>query len=167
MILIAFGANLPHPVHGEPQKIFSIAFARLQVLGLRVGRISSHYRSAPWPPSDQPWYVNGVALVDAPQTWDAGRVLSCLHQVEEEMGRVRAQANAARVLDLDLLDFEEQIAQGEDAWPVLPHPRLQDRAFVLLPLQEILPAWRHPVTGETLAAMIGALGDDQVAEIIA
>tara|TARA_R110002072_G_scaffold49863_31_gene135101 strand:+ start:11922 stop:12461 length:540 start_codon:yes stop_codon:yes gene_type:complete len=164
VIIIAFGANLAHPLHGEPRNIFSVAFKRLQALGLPLQKVSPYFRSAAWPPSDQPWYVNGVALLDAPAEWDAGQVLSCLHQVEAEMGRVRAARNAARVLDLDLLDFNGLVRRQPGDWPVLPHPRLQDRAFVLLPLRELLPDWRHPVSGEDLATLIAALPADQTAE---
>ncbi|MGO1117316.1 2-amino-4-hydroxy-6-hydroxymethyldihydropteridine diphosphokinase [Rhodovibrionaceae bacterium A322] len=164
MIAIAFGANLPHPRFGEPRKVFEIAFEQLRDLGLSLPRISSLYRSAPWPPSDQPWYHNGVALVEVPGDWDAARVLTCLHQVEEGMGRVRSEANAARVLDLDLLDFRGAVAQGPDDWPCLPHPRLQDRAFVLLPLQEVCPQWVHPLSGKTVTELVEALPADQTAE---
>jgi 2-amino-4-hydroxy-6-hydroxymethyldihydropteridine diphosphokinase len=76
---------------------------------------------------------------------------------------MRGEPNAARVLDLDLLDYESRVsAPGEE--PVLPHPRLRGRAFVLLPLSDLAPDWRHPATGETVAALIAALPRDQVAQ---
>ena len=77
-------------------------------------------------------------------------LLAVLHDVEEQFGRVRRERNEARVLDLDLLAFNDRVsAPGET--PILPHPRMGERAFVLLPLSEVAPTWRHPVNGLSAA----------------
>lgn len=119
-------------------------------------RRSRWWTGPPVPPSDQPWYVNGVAAVqtDVP----AAELLGLLHRVEAEFGRVRSVPNAARPLDLDLLDYAGRVDPVGP--PVLPHPRLTDRAFVLLPLAEVAPDWRHPASGVPLAALIAALPAD-------
>jgi 2-amino-4-hydroxy-6-hydroxymethyldihydropteridine diphosphokinase len=114
------------------------------------------------PPSDQPWYVNGV--VEIASALAAPELLALLHKVERKFGRVRGQPGAARTLDLDLLDHGGE--KRRDPPPVLPHPRMAERAFVLYPLAEIAPAWRHPVSGKPLHALISALPDGQKIEPI-
>ncbi|MBB4267671.1 2-amino-4-hydroxy-6-hydroxymethyldihydropteridine diphosphokinase [Roseospira visakhapatnamensis] len=153
MILVALGANLPGPA-GPPRDTLAAALARLPAMGVTVARRSPWYRSAPVPPSDQPWFVNGVAEVrfDGPPE----ALMDRLHMVEADFGRRRdGTLNAARALDLDLLDVD---GMTRAAGPVLPHPRLHQRAFVLLPLADVAPAWRHPILGQSVTALIAALG---------
>lgn len=162
-IYVALGANLPHPTLGEPRAVLAAALEALAARGVEVRRRSRWYRSAPVPPSDQPWFVNGVAELGS--ELPAGELLALLHEVEQRFGRVRSVANAPRVLDLDLIDWRASVSPA-GAWPVLPHPRLQERAFVLLPLQELAPDWRHPRTGTTIDALVAALPPDQRAEAL-
>jgi 2-amino-4-hydroxy-6-hydroxymethyldihydropteridine diphosphokinase len=77
-----------------------------------------------------------------------------LHQVETSFGRRRAAKNAPRTLDLDLLDYDGRVEAGP---PTLPHPRLGERAFVLFPLADVAPEWRHPASGLTVRELISAL----------
>jgi len=130
----------------------------LSEAGVAVVARSRWYRSAPVPASPQPWFVNGVAAVAT----GLGPVplLALMHRIEARFGRVRAAANAARTLDLDLLDYDGMVRGAGEA-PILPHPRLHERAFVLLPLAELAPDWRHPVTGAAIAGLIAALPADQ------
>jgi 2-amino-4-hydroxy-6-hydroxymethyldihydropteridine diphosphokinase len=107
------------------------------------------------PASDQPWYQNAVIEVVTDLGPDA--LLATLHEVEEAFGRVRTVANAARMIDLDLLDFRGEIAPGGPGRATLPHPRLADRGFVLKPLADLAPEWRHPVTGQPIQALLAAL----------
>lgn len=154
MILLGLGANLPHPAYGPPRETLEAALAAIEAAGAIVARRSPWFRTPPWPPSDQPWYVNGVAQLET--DLKPGSLMTLLHGVEREFGRTRGRRNEARVLDLDLLAYGERIsAPGEQ--PELPHPRLADRGFVLLPLASIAPDWRHPVSGETLAVLIERL----------
>ena len=128
--------------------------AAIEAGGVVVVRRSPWFRTPPWPPSDQPWYVNGVALLET--DLEPAPLMLLLHGVERAFGRTRSRRNEARVLDLDLLAYGAQIsAPGEQ--PELPHPRLADRGFVLLPLASIAPDWRHPVSGETVATLIERL----------
>jgi len=162
VILIGLGANLPS-AHGGPRETLTAAIDRLAHRGLPVAARSRWYRSAPVPPSDQPWFINGVARLDTDLA--AGDVLTVLHAVEAELGRVRSTAERwpPRAVDLDLLDCEGTVT-GPGAWPRLPHPRLGERAFVLAPLAELAPAWRHPVTEESAADLLHRLPPDQVCE---
>jgi 2-amino-4-hydroxy-6-hydroxymethyldihydropteridine diphosphokinase len=163
-ILIGMGANLPSPVHGSPRQTLEAALQALARRGLEIRARSRWWESAPVPASDQPWYVNGVAeLARAP---DPEALLALLHEVEAEFGRLRSVPNAPRILDLDLLAYGALLRPGP-APPILPHPRLAERAFVLRPLAEIRPGWRHPSTGLDIARMIAALPGDQVARPLA
>ena len=158
MILIGLGANLPS-VAGPPAATLAAALAALEAAGVRVERRSAWYRSAPVPAAGQPWYVNGVVAVAT--SLGPAELLALLHRIEARFGRVRRRQNEPRVLDLDLLDFDGLVRQEP---PVLPHPRLQERRFVLLPLADIAPAWRHPVSGAALAELIAGLDPEQRVE---
>jgi 2-amino-4-hydroxy-6-hydroxymethyldihydropteridine diphosphokinase len=160
MILVALGANLPSPEHGPPRQTLSAALDALAAEGVTVMRRSRWYETAPVPVSDQPWYVNGVAVVETGMT--PIELLSLLHGVEERFGRVRGERNAPRIVDLDLLTYGDIVGDGTDGL-VLPHPRLHQRAFVLLPLRDVAPHWRHPRLGRTVDEMIAALPPDQAA----
>jgi len=87
-----------------------------------------------------------------------------MHAVEEAFGRVRSVTNAARLIDLDLLDFRGEIAAGGPGKATLPHPRMAERAFVLRPFADLAPDWRHPVTGTPIAALVAALPATQLIE---
>jgi 2-amino-4-hydroxy-6-hydroxymethyldihydropteridine diphosphokinase len=94
----------------------------------------------------------------------ADALLARLHAVEEAFGRVRSVANAARTIDLDLLDFRGEVAAGGPGKATLPHPRLSGRAFVLRPLADLAPDWRHPVNGISIDALVAALPPNQLIE---
>lgn len=155
MILIALGGNLPTS-HGSPRQTLEAALLRFPAHGFAVAARSPWYETAPVPVSDQPNYVNGVVRVET--ALDAGATMAALHAIEAEFGRVRSVPNAARGLDLDLLDYEGMV---RTASPALPHPRLGERAFVLYPLRDVAPHWRHPVSGESAAEMIAKLPPGQ------
>lgn len=144
MILIGVGANLPSDA-GSPLETCEAALKHLGRLGVTVTARSPWYETAPVPVSDQPWYVNAVAVAQTSLT-PAG-VLAALHLTEAAFGRVRSAVNAARSLDLDLLAYGD-VVRTEGA-PLLPHPRMHERAFVLFPLRDLAPGWRHPTLGET------------------
>ncbi|MDA0703187.1 MAG: 2-amino-4-hydroxy-6-hydroxymethyldihydropteridine diphosphokinase [Proteobacteria bacterium] len=159
MIFVGLGANLVTADHGTPREALAAALEALSRAGLRIVARSSWYESAPVPASDQPWFVNGVVRVTG--GFDPAELLALLHRTEAAFGRVRRRRNEARVLDLDLLAYGDIVLDGADGGPFLPHPRMADRAFVLLPLAEIAPGWRHPATGQTVEALIAALPPGQ------
>jgi len=137
-----------------PGESYLPALDALTAAGVTVRRRSRWYRSAPLPASDQPWFVNAVAALDT--ELDAISLLRLLLAVERQFGRERRQRWAARVLDLDLLCHGRAVIDDADGGLVLPHPRLHDRPFVLAPLAEIAPGWRHPVSGRTATALLAA-----------
>ena len=164
VILVAIGANLPSPGRGPPLAACRAALSALEAAGVRVIRGSRWFRSAPLPVSEQPWYINGVARVGtdlAPAV-----LLALLQRIEDDFGRRRGAPGAPRTLDLDLLAHGNRVtAPGQ--WPALPHPRLHERAFVLLPLAEVAPRWRHPVSGASVGALIKVLPPGQISEPLA
>jgi 2-amino-4-hydroxy-6-hydroxymethyldihydropteridine diphosphokinase len=159
-VLIALGANLPSELFGPPRATLESALEMLPQWGITPVARSSWYASAPVPAGDQPWFVNGV--VEVRSDLPPGAVLRALHEIEAALGRVRegAAVNAPRAADLDLLDYRG-LATGEGDWPRLPHPRLHERAFVLLPLGEVAPEWRHPVYGLAADALFRRLDAGQ------
>ncbi len=161
-VYVGLGANLDHPVFGSPRRTLMRALAMLPTIGARCVALSGWYRSAPVPASDQPWYVNAVAEVATGLGPEA--LLAGLHRVEDRLGRVRREPNAPRWVDLDLLAYGDEIRDGSVR---LPHPRLDSRAFVLLPLADLAPGWSHPVTGETIARLIARLPPGQDIERLA
>lgn len=166
MIYVAIGTNLPHPEFGSPLEIANAAAQIIDANDLSVIGRSGWYRSAPIPASNQPDFVNGVIAVET--ALSPTDLLARLHRIEDRFGRVRSEANAARTLDIDLLDYGGMVlAPGRDGTgPILPHPRLQDRAFVLFPLREIAPDWRDPRDGRSIASLIAALPPGQLCEPI-
>ena len=163
-VYVALGGNLDHPAWGSPRAILEAALAELGRRGVSVRRVSRWYHTAPVPVSDQPWFVNAVAEVET--ALDADALLAVLHAVEAEFGRVRTVANAARLIDLDLLDYRGVTAPGGPGKATLPHPRMAGRAFVLRPLADLAPGWRHPVTGQPVAALVAALPPGQGIEVM-
>jgi 2-amino-4-hydroxy-6-hydroxymethyldihydropteridine diphosphokinase len=158
MILIGLGANLPSAL-GPPLATLEAALAALEKARVAILARSPWYRSAPVPASDQPWYVNAVASIAT--ALGPVELLALLHQVEARIGRERRARNEPRAVDLDILDYDGLVRT--DA-PMLPHPRMQARGFVLLPLRDVAPGWRHPVSGAGLAELIAALPADQHTE---
>ena len=156
MILIGLGGNLTSQEHGPPRATLAAALQALEAKGARTLRRSPWYESAPVPPSGQPWYVNAVAEVESALSPEA--LLAALLAVEAGLGRVRGARNASRTVDLDLLDYRGLVT-GPGEKPELPHPRLHERAFVLLPLRDLAPGWRHPACGSPVDALIEALGE--------
>src|SRR5579859_6517226 len=142
-IFIALGANIPSAA-GTPQATLRAALAALERHGVRVLRLSAFHQTQAWPDPADPPFINAVARIETDLQPFA--LLGLLHDVETAHGRKRSAANAPRTLDLDLIDYGGRVEQGA---VMLPHPRMADRRFVLEPLAEVAPGWRHPVTGQT------------------
>ena len=159
MILIGIGANLPGPDGAAPLATCQAAAVALDAIpGLRLQALSRWWESAPIPPLPAaPWFVNGVARLEG--TMQPAALLAALHRIEALFDRQRPYPNAPRTLDLDLLDCDGVVTHSTAL--VLPHPRLALRHFVLRPLLEVAPSWRHPCLGDA-AALLAALPAQEI-----
>ena len=148
-IFLGIGANLTPDGYATPMAGCMAAIDSLAEDGIAVLAVSPWYKSAPVPISDQPWYHN--AVVEISTSLAPEKLIGILHDREARFGRVRAERNAARVLDIDIVDFAGMKMDGN---LVLPHPRMHLRAFVLRPLRDLMPAWKHPVSGAGIDALL-------------
>ena len=156
LIIVALGGNL-HPPGGSSREVLEAVLQALPATGIRVTARSRYWRSAAWPNASDPPFLNLAAVVETalgPET-----LLTALHGIEADFGRVRDRANAPRPIDLDLIAFGRTIRAIA---PILPHPRAAERRFVMGPLADIAPDWRDPVTGERAEdlARLAPLGRD-------
>jgi 2-amino-4-hydroxy-6-hydroxymethyldihydropteridine diphosphokinase len=147
-VVIALGSNLPGRFD-SCEALLEGALETLSDVGLRVIARSGWWRSAAWPDPADPPFFNGVALVET--KLDAESTLALLHDIEDAFDRQRSAANAPRTLDLDLVAFGRRVSEGPEA--ATPHPRAHERLFVMGPLAQVAPDWRHPVLGKTAAAL--------------
>ncbi|MBY8976362.1 2-amino-4-hydroxy-6-hydroxymethyldihydropteridine diphosphokinase [Rhodobacteraceae bacterium NNCM2] len=179
---IALGANLP-VVNSSLTDTLSYALESLSIVdGINVLKTSKWYRSPAFPPGSGPDFVNGAALIETEMP--PCQILAQLHDIESLMGRERPARWAPRVCDLDLIYVGDTVLPDRETlaeWMaidlgkaqtvtpphlILPHPRLHERAFVLVPLNDITPDWRHPMLGRSVSEMVSALPPDQVKELV-
>ena len=160
MILIGIGGNLDSARFGPPRDTLSAALAALTAERIRILTRSGWYRTEPVPQSDQPWFVN--AVVSLATELSAKDLLTVLQTTERHFGRIRGEPNGPRILDLDILDYQGEVMNATSL--VLPHPRLHERRFVLMPIAEIAPEWRHPILGLTTAQLLARLSSEQQIE---
>ena len=173
-LLVALGANLPF-TDEPPETTLRRAFKALSEEGVSVLAVSRFFATPCFPAGAGPDYVNAAAVLAASPESDPTSVLVSLHRVEAVFGRSRDVRWGMRTLDIDLLAMGDSVlpdAATQDAWRnlapeaqartapgalILPHPRLQDRAFVLVPLADVAPDWVHPRTGLSVRRMLAAL----------
>ncbi len=156
---IGIGSNLGDRVHHCQQATEAIS----RVPGIAVVRISSLYESAPVPPASGGWFVNGV--VSAETTLPPEALLQELLRIERAMGRAASMARGEdRSIDLDLLLVGSQVVERPDF--ILPHPRLHQRRFALVPLCELDPDLRHPRLGMTMRELLGRLDDPSAIRLL-
>lgn len=179
--LISLGANVASPGRSLVETLESALELVADTGGIALGPRSRWFRTPAFPPGSGPDFVNAAAVLET--ALDPESVLAALHGAEAELGRVRPARWAPRVCDLDLIAMEDTVlpdratlerwmaidlGKAQTVTPprlILPHPRMHQRSFVLVPLADVAPDWRHPVTGQTVAEMLAALPAAELAEI--
>jgi 2-amino-4-hydroxy-6-hydroxymethyldihydropteridine diphosphokinase len=180
--LVALGANLPFE-GVPPEETLRQGLKALSKEGLAVLAVSRFFATPCFPAGAGPDYVNAAAVLEIGPEADATSTLAVLHRIEAQYGRKRETRWGMRTLDIDLLALGDSVlpnAETQDEWRdldpalqarsapdrlILPHPRLQDRAFVLVPLADVAPGWVHPRTGRSVAEMLAALPEADRAEV--
>ena len=145
---MALGGNLAGDFKSS-EALLEAALAQFPRAGLPVLARSRWWNSAAWPDRQGNEYRNAVVIVEVNAPPES--VLEALFAIERSFGRTRGVPNAPRTLDLDLIAHGREVLDGPGL--ILPHPRAHDRLFVMGPLAEIAPEWRHPVSGKTAAAL--------------
>lgn len=163
---VAIGSNLAHRGFKTP---LAVALAAVTALAAEetVAAVSAWYASDPEPPMPgQGRFVNAVVRLRSRRT--PRELLANLNRLERQFGRVRSEMkNEARSLDLDIIAAENGGVAVTSASPTIPHPRLESRAFVLLPLAELAPNWRHPISKKSLTLLIKELPSGNAPERLA
>ncbi len=163
MIIIAFGANLPSD-YGTPAETIKAAYEALQSKGVSIVKKSRIWLTAPVPfDPDQDWYHNSIAQVET--SLSAHDLLDLMLLIEEEFGRVRTIKNAPRLLDLDLIAYNDEVIKDDERL-IVPHARCHERLFVLKPLEDISKNWTHPIMGQTVSEMLEKISDNQQAKLL-
>lgn len=162
MIYIGIGSNLAGLKQEKPLHNCRKAIEYIQK-EVEIKQVSSWYKSQPIPISKQPWYINGVAEIKTKKT--PIQLLNFLVKIEKIFGRIRKKKNEPRIIDLDIVDYKNQIVSFNKKLKI-PHPRMHQRAFVLLPLRELNPFWVHPESKIKISTLIKELDKNQEIQII-
>ena len=180
--LVAAGSNLPSAL-GDPAETLRKSIESLAPDVGVIRAVSRFYRTPAFPAGSGPDFANAALSIET--DLDAQSLLAALHAIEADSGRSRHERWAPRTLDLDLIAFEDKVLpdfETHQAWLdlplaeqmkrtperlILPHPRMAERAFVLIPLLDVAPDWVHPVSGLTVREMVNALPESSVSEVVA
>ncbi len=154
---LILGGNL-----GERRKNLAEATALLAKAGATIKRRSSIYETEPWGAKDQPNYYNQV--VEILTNEDAPELMQSVLNIEQKMGRVRAEKYGARTIDIDILFFNNEIINSGHL--TVPHPRLHERRFVLEPMNEIAPELVHPVLNQSISEILAHTNDRSIVKRI-
>lgn len=180
-MLVAMGSNQPSKV-GTPELTLRKAVQSVERRGAVIRDLSTFYQTPCFPAGAGPDYVNAAFVLQS--TWTPAQALAHLHEVEQEFGRERLQRWGQRTLDLDLIAIDDVVAPDlptYELWRnlppdlqklraptdlILPHPRVQDRAFVLIPLSDVAGDWVHPVLGLSIQQMLDAIPEQEKVQVI-
>jgi 2-amino-4-hydroxy-6-hydroxymethyldihydropteridine diphosphokinase len=151
---IGFGSNVGDGIRNCRQALEAIGSDPR----IRLVQHSPLYRTEPVGKRDQDWFINGVAAVETSMT--PGELLGFLLSIEDRMGRVRKEKWGPRIIDLDILFYGDMVLDENNLQ--IPHPRLQERKFVLVPLNDIAPDLIHPVFRQTVSKLLSQLKSEEI-----
>lgn len=181
IVYLAFGCN--H--RSQPRELIRSIDSSYRLLEsdcLTNVEYSSFFQTPAFPVGFGPDYVNSV--IKGHTSLSTNELINVIHKIENELGRVRTTRWGTRVIDIDIIDYEGLICpdlhtyknwqnmpleQQKQIWPdqlILPHPRIQDRGFVLKPLKDVAPDWVHPVTKENVNQLLSKLPTEELNEIV-
>lgn len=165
MILLGLGSNLPSNF-GDRFENINLAISRLETYKIKVIKKSSFYESPSYPNKENPKFINVV--IDVKTNLSPIYLASVLLFIEEKLGRKRNNKNDSRTCDIDIIDYNGQIIdfKYKNLDFTVPHKQLIHRNFVLFPLQEILPNWKHPKTKEIISTLVQKLPEDDRKSIL-
>tara|TARA_B100000767_G_scaffold210451_1_gene197509 strand:+ start:194 stop:715 length:522 start_codon:yes stop_codon:yes gene_type:complete len=150
VVYLAIGSNLGNKVYN-----IEITKIELEKYKIKILKSSSKYLSESWPDNTKPKFINSVIKV---KTYlEPFQLLKVCKIIEFKMGRVKTKINAPRICDIDIIDYDQNLLNEKKKNLILPHPRMDNRIFVLLPLFEIEKSWKHPETKINIVKLISSL----------
>ena len=147
---LAIGSNLGNKISNIEITKFELEKYKIKIL-----KLSSHYISDSWPDISMPKYINIILKIKT--SLAPLELLHVCNLVELKLGRVRSKKNAPRTCDIDIIDYEQKILNENNNKLILPHPRMNERNFVLLPLYEVSRSWKHPKSKINIVNLINSL----------
>ena len=165
MVILGLGSNLPS-TFGDRFKNINLAISYLESNKIKIVNKSSYYESPSYPNKENPKFINVV--ISATTFLKLENLVSTIISVEEKLERKRNYKNDPRTCDIDIIDFDGQIIdfKFKNLDFTIPHNKLSNRNFVLFPLKEILPNWKHPKTNESIDVLLGKLSKDDKNSIL-
>ena len=149
-VYLAIGSNLGNRINN-----IEIAKFELEKYKIKILKSSSYYVSDSWPDSSMPNYINIVIKIKT--NLKPFELLKICNLIELKMGRIRSKKNSPRTCDIDIIDYEKKILNEKNNKLILPHPRMNERNFVLLPLFEVDKSWKHPKSKNNIVNLINSL----------
>ena len=149
-VYLAIGSNLGNKINNIEVTKFELEKYKIKII-----KSSSNYISDSWPDSAMPKYINIIIKIETSLV--PLQLLKICNLVELKMGRVRSKKNAPRTCDIDIIDYNQKILNKKNNKLILPHPRMSERNFVLLPLLELDKSWKHPKSKINIVNLINAL----------
>ncbi len=158
---LSIGSNLGNKINNiEKAKFFLNSSTSIKIL-----KVSSYYRTASWPDKSKPFFLNIVVQIRT--TFDPLNLFDFIKKIEKSLGRKKTKKNYPRTCDIDILDYDQKkiYLKSKENELVIPHPRLHNRNFVLLPLFEISKRWKHPKLSVKITKLIKSIGSDNLRSI--
>ena len=165
MIFLGLGSNLPSK-YGDRFTNINLAISSLEGYGIKVIKKSSFYETPSYPNKENPKFINIVILVET--ILSPTDLLSVLIFIEKKLERKRGKKNDPRTCDIDIIDYNSKILnlKYNNFDLTVPHKNLTSRNFILFPLQEISPTWKHPKTKEIISVLLQKLNDEDKNSIL-